>query len=94
MITFDQDDLFDVLPPDKKPTTTKSAEVKRQFKLTAKHAGLGINVFIVEADGPKAAFSKFKSIVFSHKQWTVTSNEEIRSREVSPVSGLQEEDLI
>ena len=94
MINFDQDDDLCVLPTMKPEPTTPSAGAK-QFKLTAKHAGLGVNVFIVEANDLKAAFSKFKSIVFSHKQWTVTSNEEIRAGGVSPQSRIHEEqDLI
>jgi hypothetical protein len=94
MLNFDQDDDLCVSPLIKTAPTTLSTGAK-QFKLTAKHAGLGVNVFIVEADGPKAAFSKFKSIVFSHKQWTVTSNEEIRAGGVIPRSRIhEEEDLI
>jgi hypothetical protein len=101
MINFDQDDLdvlpddLDVLPPEKKPTTTKGDGAKRLFKLTAKHAGLEVVTFIIEAEDRKDAFSKFKSIVFSHKQWIVTNNEEIRTPVERPLSHVhEEEDLV
>jgi len=49
------------------------------FQITAKHAGLGTVLFTMEAADRKAAFSKFKSVVFNHKQWIVSSNDEIAS---------------
>ena len=46
-----------------------------KFLITAKHAALGAVLFILEAPDKKQAFANFKSIVYSHRQWSVISNE-------------------
>jgi hypothetical protein len=47
------------------------------YTLTARHAGVGRVTFTFEncAD-KKAAFERFKSTVYSHKQWIVERNEQ------------------
>jgi len=46
----------------------------QRFEITAHHLGFGVVTFTVEAESDKAAFTKWKQIVFSPRQWIVKSN--------------------
>jgi hypothetical protein len=45
-----------------------------KFELTATHPAFGTVVFGVEAEDDKKAFSIWKQIVYSSRQWVVKSN--------------------
>jgi hypothetical protein len=45
-----------------------------KFELTATHPAFGTVVFVVEAEDDKAAFARWKQIVYSSRQWIVKSN--------------------
>ena len=46
-----------------------------EFRITAKHQAFGTVTVILEATDRKHAFSQFKSMVFNHRQWIISSNE-------------------
>lgn len=45
------------------------------FRITARHPGMGTIAFIVPSSDPKTAFGVWKNIVFSPRQWSIVSNE-------------------
>ena len=47
-----------------------------KYAIQARHVAFGTVCFIIEAAERKEAFSKFKSIVHSVRQWTIMQNEE------------------
>ena len=54
------------------------------FKITAKHPAFGVVDFTIAADDSKAAFGKWKNMMFSSRQWTVSDNQMVEG--VSAVS--------
>ena len=45
------------------------------YKITARHPGMGTIAFIVPSTDPKTAFGVWRNIVFSPRQWSIISNE-------------------
>lgn len=45
------------------------------FKITARHPGIGTVAFVIESTDTKAAFGLWRNIVFSPRQWSIVSNE-------------------
>lgn len=48
----------------------------KKHKITATHPAFGVIVFIIEAEDPKAAFQRWKQVVYSSRQWNIKSNVE------------------
>lgn len=64
-----------------------------KFQITATHMAFGTVVFIIEAEDDKQAFTKWKSVVFSGRQWVVKSNTKLTKQtfdEKPPLSSLVE----
>jgi hypothetical protein len=59
-----------------------------QYQITANHLGLGEVKMIFLAENKQAAFSKFKNIVFNHKQWLISENKLLAGIERNPDVGV------
>jgi hypothetical protein len=57
---------------------TETQTLTNKFLVKAIHPAFGEVVIAIPAADRKEAFSKFKSIVFSHTQWRIVSNDEAR----------------
>jgi hypothetical protein len=49
-----------------------------KFRIVATHPAFGTVEFLIEADDAPKAFTKWKSVVYSGRQWNVRSNTEVK----------------
>ena len=48
-----------------------------KFEIVAQHMAFGTVVFVIDAEDDKQAFTKWKQVVYSGKQWIVKSNTKV-----------------
>lgn len=65
-----------------------------KFQIVATHIAFGTVVFIIEAEADKLAFTKWKQVVFSGRQWTVKSNTQVVGEKRAPAVASKLSDLV